>query len=198
SDAFDVLSGRSEAEIKITRSSFLAIVFPVESEEGFHALLEAIQKKYFDATHQCWAFRVRNADGEHHRSSDAGEPSGTAGRPILAALESAELFNAACVVVRYFGGTKLGTGGLARAYRDAAREALQIAPRERLYLYRRITVEAPFERLNTLYRLVAPPDVVLVEERFAETNQFVFDVRLSHSESFLKRLATERLAVILS
>ena len=132
-------------------------------------------------------------EGERQRSSDAGEPSGTAGKPILGAIESADLFNAAVVVVRWFGGVKLGTGGLARAYRAAAAETLAIARTIDRYVYERIRVIVPFERLSDAYRLVAPPDVVLAAEEFGERNVFAFDVRASMAEEFRRRLAEKRL-----
>src|SRR5213075_3435360 len=97
------------------------------------AELQRIQKQHFDATHHCWAFRLR----ERSRSSDAGEPSGTAGKPILSAIEGAELFEIGVVVVRWYGGVKLGTGGLSRAYRATATETLRAAAPLDRYVYKR-------------------------------------------------------------
>src|SRR4051794_41980037 len=118
-DSFTTLAERAEFRQKIERSDFLGIAFPVASEDDFFAELQRIQKKYFDATHHCWAFRLR----ERSRSSDAGEPSGTAGKPILAAIEGASLHEVGVVVVRWYGGVKLGTGGVpAGGGRTAARQ----------------------------------------------------------------------------
>jgi uncharacterized YigZ family protein len=192
-DHYRTLAGPAEHDEKIERSEFLGIAFPVPSEDAFFSELAAIEKRWFDATHHCWAFRL--FAGEHARSSDAGEPSGTAGKPILGAIESAELFDAAVVVVRWFGGVKLGTGGLARAYRATAAETLRIATIADRYVYERVRVTVPFERLNDVYRLVAPPDVVLVSEHFGETNIFAFDVRASQAREFEKRMAEKRLSV---
>src|SRR5436309_10346350 len=161
-DHYRTVAQRAEQTLKIERSEFLGIAVHVESEDGFFAELTAIQKRHFDATHHCWAFRL--FANERARSSDAGEPSGTAGKPILGAIESADLFDAAVVVVRWFGGVKLGTGGLTRAYRDTAAETLRGAAIEDRYLYERIRVQVPFDRLGDIYRLVAPPDVLLVAE----------------------------------
>src|SRR5205823_10244469 len=156
------------------------------SDGAFFAELAAIAKRHFDATHHCWAFRL--FAGERARSSDAGEPSGTAGKPILGAIEAADLFDVGVVVVRWFGGVKLGTGGLGRAYREAAAATLLVAPLAERFVYTRVRVVVPFDALGMAYRLVSAPDVVLVSERFGERNEFEFDVRQSLVESFTKTL----------
>ena len=190
-DHYRTIAAPSEARIKIERSEFLGIASPIASEEEFFAELARVEKKHFDATHHCWAFRLFH--DARQRSSDAGEPSGTAGKPILNAIESAELHDVGVIVVRWYGGVKLGTGGLARAYRDGAAEVLRnVTPLDR-YLYERITVTVPFEQLSVVYRLVHPPDVVLIEERFADENEFLFDVRRSAAAAFRKTLTEKRL-----
>src|SRR5881227_1607017 len=181
-DHYRTVVGRAEHGKKVERSEFLGIALPVASEETFFAELSSIQKQHFDATHHCWAFRL--FANERARSSDAGEPSGTAGKPILGAIESADLFDVAVIVVRWFGGVKLGTGGLARAYRATATETLRQAKTADRFVYERVRVSVPFDRLGDVYRLVAPPDVVLVSEEFGETNVFAFDVRASMTRDF--------------
>ncbi|HEX3580550.1 MAG TPA: YigZ family protein [Thermoanaerobaculia bacterium] len=189
SDHYRTIALSSEFRQKIERSEFLGIAFPVSSEADFLGELAAIEKKYFDATHHCWAFRLR----ERARSSDAGEPSGTAGKPILNAIESADLFELGIVVVRWYGGIKLGTGGLSRAYRDTAASTLRLATPLDRYLYTRFEVTVPFDAFGTIYRLIDPPHVVLAEERFGETNIFAFDVRTSRAEEFGNTLTERRL-----
>ena len=190
-DHYRTLAARAEHRLKVERSEFLGIAFPAASEEAFFAELHGIEKKHFDATHHCWAFRLR----ERTRSSDAGEPSGTAGKPILNAIESADLFEVAVVVVRWYGGIKLGTGGLSRAYRDTAVQTLHLATPVDRYIYVRFEVTVPFDAFGTIYRLVDPPHVILVEERFGETNTFAFDVRASRADDFAKALTERRLKV---
>jgi uncharacterized YigZ family protein len=190
-DHYRTLAEQAELRQKIERSEFLGIAFPVTREEDFFADLERIQKRHFDATHHCWAFRLFS--DSRSRSSDAGEPSGTAGKPILAAIEGAALHDIGVVVVRWYGGVKLGTGGLSRAYRDTAAATLRGARLLDRYVYRRIRVIVPFDALNHIYRMVSPPDVVLVEERYGEENEFFFDVRLSGVEAFTRRLTSLRL-----
>jgi uncharacterized YigZ family protein len=190
-DHYRTLAEPAEFRHKIERSEFLGIAFPMTSDEEFFAELERVQKKFFDATHHCWAFRLFAE--QRSRSSDAGEPSGTAGKPILAAVEGAAIHDVGVIVVRWYGGIKLGTGGLSRAYRDTAAETLRNAKLLDRYVYERITVIVPFEKLSNIYRLVDPPNVVLVEERYGEANEFVFDVRLSEMGGFEKRLTELRL-----
>jgi uncharacterized YigZ family protein len=190
-DHYRTLAEAAEFRHKIERSEFLGIAFPMTSDEEFFAELERVQRKFFDATHHCWAFRLFAEN--RSRSADAGEPSGTAGKPILAAIEGAAIHDVGVIVVRWYGGIKLGTGGLSRAYRDTAAETLRHAKLLDRYVYERIVVIVPFEKLSSVYRLVHPPDVVLVEERYGERNEFGFDVRVGESAAFRKRLVELRL-----
>jgi uncharacterized YigZ family protein len=190
-DHYRTLAAQVELSQKIERSEFLGIALPVTTEEEFFAALEAVQKEYFDATHHCWAFRLFAES--RSRSSDAGEPSGTAGKPILAAIEGAAFHDVGVIVVRWYGGIKLGTGGLARAYRDTAAETLRVASPLDRYIYQRVRVVVPFEALNNVYRLVQPPDVLLSEQNYAEENEFVFEVRASLVAAFTSRLTELRL-----
>jgi uncharacterized YigZ family protein len=184
SDHYRTIAERVEHRIKIERSEFLGIAFPVTSEDAFFGELTKIEKQHFDATHHCWAFRLFAE--QRSRSSDAGEPSGTAGKPILNAI--GDLFDAGVVVVRWYGGVKLGTGGLSRAYRESASEALRHATLVDRYVYERVDVIVPFDALGTIYRLVSPPDVVLIDEQYGDENVFSFDVRASHVDAFKSRL----------
>ena len=190
-DSFCTLSSRVEFRHKIERSEFLGIAFPVTSEEEFFAELARVQKTHFDATHHCWAFRLFAEN--RSRSSDAGEPSGTAGKPILAAIEGAAMHDAGVIVVRWYGGIKLGTGGLSRAYRDTAAETLRLAERLDRYVYERVRVIVPFDATSSVYRLVEPPDAVLVGREYREENVFAFDVRASKVEAFRARVRELRL-----
>lgn len=192
-DAYDRLTVEIRRSIKVQRSEFIAVAFPARDEEAFQATLDNLRKEMHDATHHCWAYRMVENQLVHERSSDAGEPSGTAGRPILQAIEDADLFDAAVVVVRYFGGVKLGTGGLARAYRDAAREVLHEAPRERSIVYDRIECRPGFETMNQVYRLVEPPDVVLSEESFEPDPRLVLMIRKSLRDRVFRKLEELRI-----
>ena len=190
-DHYRTLAARAEFAHKIERSEFLGIAIPIASDDEFFAELERVQKKHFDATHHCWAFRLFAES--RSRSSDAGEPSGTAGKPILAAIEGAAIHDAGVIVVRWYGGIKLGTGGLSRAYRDTAAETLRNATLLDRYVYERVHVIVPFDAISNVYRLVDPPNVVLVEQRYGEENVFVFEVRGSLVAAFRARLVELRL-----
>jgi uncharacterized YigZ family protein len=195
-DHYRTLSSASEFRQKIDRSEFLGIAFHVEDDEAFFAELASLTKRHYDATHLCWAFRLF-ADGEiRARSADAGEPSGTAGKPILSAIEGADLYDVAVVVVRWYGGVKLGTGGLSRAYRETASEALRVASIDDRYVYQRFTIDVPFDQLGVVYRLIDAPHIVLASERFGDRNEFDFDVRLSRAEEFAKTLTEKRLITL--
>ncbi len=112
------------AKLKEKGSIFIAQAFPVSSEEEAKTDINRVKKELFDATHHCFAFRIGKGKGEIIKYSDAGEPRGTAGRPILTAIQSKNLTDILVVVTRYFGGVKLGTGGLSRAYHESALKVL--------------------------------------------------------------------------
>lgn len=120
-----VPTGDAEAEFTEKRSRFIGHVFLVETEEEARARIEAVKKRHYDATHNCWCYHIRA--GGAARYSDDGEPQGTAGLPMLEVFQRGGVFNVCCVVTRYFGGILLGAGGLLRAYSRAAREALDAA-----------------------------------------------------------------------
>ncbi len=131
-DAYSTIGAPARAEIKVQGSRFLAFCYPVRTREEALASWKALRKEYHDATHHCFAYRL-GARGEDFRTADDGEPSGTAGKPVLSAIDRRGLSDLIVVVVRYFGGTKLGVGGLARAYGAAAEAALAAAPAETRY-----------------------------------------------------------------
>lgn len=194
-DHYRTLAAAAESRQKIERSEFLGIAFPVETDEAFFTELAHLTKRHFDATHLCWAFRLF-ANGEvRARSADAGEPSGTAGKPILSAVEGAGLYDVAVVVVRWYGGVKLGTGGLSRAYRETAAETLGSASLVDRYVYKRFRIVVPFDQLGVVYRLLDIPHIVLAGEHFGETNEFDIDVRLGRAEEFVKVLAEKRITL---
>ena len=192
-DAYRTIEHRAEFRQKIERSEFLAIAIPVVTEAEFMTALEAVRKEHFDATHHCWAFRL--FAGDRARSADAGEPSGSAGKPILSAIESAGLHDTGIVVVRWFGGVKLGTGGLSRAYRSSAAGVIEHCVTVERYVYTRIDVIVPFDRVSDAYRLVDPPSVLLTGEDYGETNVFHFDVRASLRGDFMNRLGERRFVI---
>jgi uncharacterized YigZ family protein len=142
-DEYVTIGGVVRAKTKVEGSLFIATAIPVDSEEEAKGSIQEICKEFFDATHNCFAFRIKSGDGENERFSDAGEPRGTAGTPILSAIQSENLFCVLVVVTRYFGGVKLGTGGLSRAYRRSAQSALQKADKVTKWITAEVNLAYP-------------------------------------------------------
>jgi uncharacterized YigZ family protein len=180
-------AGESRAEIREKGSRFLAVIGPAADEAAAKATLEELARRYPDATHHCWAWRIGEPPRE--RSADAGEPAGTAGIPILQVLRGAGLSDVLAVVVRWFGGTKLGKGGLARAYAAAAREAVQRLPVLSRVPTVRLAVEIPYERVGAVKRLIHPPEVELEGEEYGATARLVLVVQEERRAALLESLA---------
>jgi uncharacterized YigZ family protein len=188
-------AGESSAEIREKGSRFLAIAGPAASEAAAKELLESLVRRHPDATHHCWAWRIGEPPRE--RSADAGEPAGTAGVPILQVLRGAGLSDVLTVVVRWFGGTKLGKGGLARAYSAAAREAVAALPVMLRVPAVRLSVELPYERVGAVKRLIRPPEVELEREEYGEVARLVLVVHLERLETLRESLAELGIGMIL-
>ncbi|NOX90672.1 MAG: YigZ family protein [Calditrichaeota bacterium] len=184
-DRYKVPSGEASAKITVKGSKFISHIFPAESKEEAETKYAQIKRRYHDATHNCFAYRI---DEHTFRYSDDGEPSGTAGKPILQVLDSAGLFEVLCVVTRYFGGTKLGTGGLIRAYGDAAKEALnQLKIGEKI----RTTIIALFvdyNQENLIFRLLHQWSGKLVNSEYGEKIKVRIELPQSTAQLFLKKL----------
>jgi putative IMPACT (imprinted ancient) family translation regulator len=146
---FFTLAAAGTAETRVLGSRFLALAFPIAEESEAREELQARERQMFDASHHCSAWRLH---GGVWRANDAGEPSGSAGLPILAAIDGAALLDCAVVVTRYFGGTKLGVGGLVRSYGEAAAEALAAAPRRWGIPARRFRTLYPYEHTAAVMR----------------------------------------------
>ena len=151
-DAYKVLSAPSEGTYSELRSKFLAFAIPVRTVDEAMEQVGRLQKEYFDARHVCWAYRL-GPEGEDYRSNDNGEPSGTAGKPILGQMLSADISDLIILVVRYFGGVKLGTSGLIQAYRTAAAEALEGAQTEERLVEQRLSLTFGYEHMNLVMRM---------------------------------------------
>lgn len=180
-------AGESCGEIREKGSVFLAWIGPAASEDAAKAALDGIARKHPDASHHCWAWRLGTPPRE--RSSDAGEPSGTAGIPILQVLRGAGLSDVLAVVVRWFGGTKLGKGGLARAYAGAAREALAGLPVAQRVPTVRLAIQVPYEKVGAVKRLIHPPEVELEAEEYAEAAQLILLIHEDRRNALVEALA---------
>jgi uncharacterized YigZ family protein len=185
--AYAAPAGESRAEIREKGSVFLAVIGPAADEAAAKALLAGLEREFPDATHHCWAWRLGSPPRE--RGADAGEPAGTAGVPILQVLRGAGLSDVMAVVVRWFGGTKLGKGGLARAYAAAAREALRGLPVVRKVPTARVAVEVPYEKVGAVKRLLRPPEVEIEAEEYGAAARLVLAVHEEREEALRDALA---------
>lgn len=148
-------------EQEVKKSRFIAAAVPLSDPSEAAATVETLRNP--EATHNCFAYRV----GDRYRFSDDGEPGGTAGRPILAAIEKQQVDRCLVVVTRFFGGIKLGAGGLARAYGGAAAECLRLAPTREIRIYFTLSFFVPFDCIGEVYGLMKSFDAEKKEERFA-------------------------------
>lgn len=156
----DTLAGPAEHALEVRHSRFLARAVPVETPDAALAWLQSVSIP--EATHNCWAWRI----GADYRSSDDGEPAGTAGRPILAAIDGQGYDRVVVVVTRWFGGIKLGAGGLVRAYGGAAAECLRLAERQPLIEYVELSVHTAFEDLGIAHTILTATDAEKLDEAF--------------------------------
>lgn len=166
-EAYDIVYEGGSDEIVEKKSRFIAHVFPVNSEEEAQAQIEEIRKKYWDARHNCHAFVI----GEHNeisRCSDDGEPSGTAGRPILEVLTGEGVHNVLVIVTRYFGGTLLGTGGLVRAYSQATQAGLAASRIITRQPGRKVTILTDYNGVGKLQYIVGRLKLNILDTRYTE------------------------------
>jgi len=180
---FTVASPLRAPELKVKGSRFIADLIPVTSKEEIENALDSIRKEFHDATHHCFAYRV-GAEGLLIRAADDGEPSGTAGKPILLVLTSQKLTNVLLVVTRYFGGTKLGTGGLARAYAEAAQQAISMSHIIKVYQTSSVTVQVLYEDLPAMERLIHAFEGKIEESTYLESVTLKVAIRQSQIEQF--------------
>ena len=178
SDSYHTLAGPAEAIYKEKSSKFLAYAYPVESEEEIRTLLDALRKKYYDATHLCYAWRL----GPH------GETSGTAGKPILGQLLSNELVNCLIVVVRYFGGTKLGVSGLIGAYKESAAEAIRAAEIVERTVDTVVEVEFSYLAMNDVMRVVKEEQPRVLTQQFDNLCRMTLAIRQSLAGGMIGKL----------
>ncbi len=160
-------ANKTQAEIEVKKSRFIATIGPVFSVDEAKAFIKEVKKEYGDAGHNVPAFLVGYGSSVTKHCNDDGEPSGTAGRPILAVLEGSDLGDVAVVVTRYWGGTKLGTGGLVRAYGDAVKEVLQVVKRAEKVPTHTVMLAIPYTLLERVRLLSAQHGGNIQDEEFA-------------------------------
>jgi uncharacterized YigZ family protein len=187
SDVFKTIASPARAEIRVQGSRFIAQAFPAGSAPEAQELLEGVRRAMHDATHHCYAYCL-GREADEKRFSDAGEPSGTAGRPILGVLEREGLTNILLVVTRYFGGTKLGTGGLVRAYAQAASTVLAAGTRVERTVLVRLSVSVPHHLIGELMHQVALFGATVAGDAFDHEAHYEVELRASRQEEFTRAL----------
>lgn len=185
-DTYKTIEEQGDGIYTEKRSKFLAFALPVTTVEQVKEFVDAYQKKYYDARHVCYAYRLGER-GDVERSNDNGEPSGTAGKPILGQIHSKELTNVLVIVVRYFGGVKLGTSGLIVAYRLAAAEALEAVPHIEKTINEEITLRFSYPLLNDVLRIVKEEAPKVVEQIFDNECVLRLSMRLSRMPRLVER-----------
>lgn len=187
-DSYFTIAAPVETLYKIKSSKFLTYAYPIESEDEVAPLIEALRKRHYDATHHCYAWRL-GAGGERFRANDDGEPSSTAGKPILGQMLSREITNCLIVVVRYFGGTKLGVSGLIEAYRDSAAEAIDAAEVVERTVDVRVVVSFSYIAMNGVMKVIKEIQPTIVSQEFDNLCSMELTIRESRSEMLIGKLS---------
>lgn len=186
-----IASQTAEGFYSEKRSKFYAFAFHVESEEEVKTIVQAYGKRFYDARHVCWAY-VLGADGSVSRANDDGEPSSTAGKPILGQIVKNGLTDILVIVVRFFGGVKLGTSGLIVAYRTAAADAIEHATVETRYVEETVVFDFSYVMMNDVMRVVKEMKPRIVSQDFDNSCRITLSIRRSEAEVLRTRL--EKLA----
>ncbi|MCQ2270093.1 MAG: YigZ family protein [Bacteroidales bacterium] len=179
-DTYKTIAAPSEGIYREKGSKFIALAFPVETEAMVKERLAEVQKQYFDARHHCYSY-ILGPNKDAYRLNDNGEPSGTAGRPIHGQLLSKDLTNTLIIVVRYFGGIKLGVSGLINAYKTAAKEALEAATIIEKTIDETYNVSFDYSVMNSVMQLLKDPYVTILGQGY--DTQYVITFKLRRRES---------------
>lgn len=186
-DTYLTLEGTAEGLYKEKGSRFMAFGYPVDSPEEALEKVKAVRDRYHDARHHCWAYRI-GKDGETYRVNDDGEPSGTAGRPIHGMMTSSNITNVVFVVVRYFGGIKLGTSGLIEAYRAAVKDAIQSANIVEKKVMKRISFSFPYEQIGRVMKLIKKSGAKIVTTDMNDPCNMEIEIRAGEYDSVEREL----------
>lgn len=186
-DTYKTIADLSEGWYKEKMSKFISFAIPVETVEEAKKQIEKYQKEYYDARHVCWAYMLGH-ERKDFRSNDNGEPSGTAGKPILGQINSHELTNILIVVIRYFGGVKLGTSGLIVAYREAAAEAINNNTIIECLVEDEVTVVFEYPFMNDIMKIVKDMEPTILYQRFDMNCEMTLRIRRSEIDILRGRL----------
>lgn len=186
-DVYRTIADKTEGIFKDKGSKFLAFAYPVDEETTVHTIYQKLKNEYHDARHHCYAYRIGTKD-DRYRANDDGEPSNSAGKPILGQIHSKELTNVLVVVVRYFGGTLLGIGGLINAYKTAAKEALDEARIIEKTINNIAVIRFSYEDTNETNKIIKEEDIKTINTQFDAHCTFTLGIRRSRFDQILQRL----------
>lgn len=186
-DQYMTIQAPSQGIFKDKGSKFLAYLFPVSNEDTCKYYIQDLKKKHFDAKHHCYAYRI-GKEGITSRMNDDGEPSGTAGRPIHGQLLSSNLTQILAIVVRYFGGTLLGTSGLIQAYKAATADAIEQAHLIHCTWNYQVECTLPYAQLNLIMKLIKEMPIDVVQQELSNDCKFHLSIRESLSEELKHKL----------
>lgn len=186
-DTYRTIAAQSDGLFKDNGSRFIAKAYPVETEAEVKAIVDSLKKEYYDARHHCYAYRL-GLDGSKYRANDDGEPSGSAGRPILGQIDSAGLSDILVVVVRYFGGIKLGIPGLIRAYKTSTSDAISSAEIVEKIAGRNWRIDFDYMAMNSVMKIVKDMALPQKNQDFGERCSMEVRVRLSQESDFIERM----------
>jgi uncharacterized YigZ family protein len=189
-DTYLTLDGPAIGEFKDRGSKFIGLAYPVTSELDIHEYLERLRKEHFKANHHCFAWRL-GREGTQFRANDDGEPSGTAGRPILAQIDAANLTNTVVIVVRYFGGTLLGASGLINAYRETAAETLRAATIREVILHDDLLIHADYAIMPDVVQAIHKLGITIREEQFDDRAHIAIAIRQRDTQQKLLQLKAQ-------
>ncbi len=187
-DEYKTISATSEGYYTEKRSKFLAFAHHVETVEQVKDIIAGYRKKYYDARHVCYAYML-GPERQDFRANDDGEPSSTAGKPILGQINSNELTDILIVVVRYYGGVNLGTSGLIVAYREAAADAIAHATIETRQVEELVKYSFSYPQMNDVMRIVKDMNPRIISQTYDNTCEIVLSIRKSEAEELRQRLA---------
>jgi len=179
--AYKSIAATSEGLYKEKGSKFVGYAFPCNSEKSFAEELKKVKSEHRTARHHCYAYAF-GPDGEEYRANDDGEPSGTAGRPIHGQIRSFEVSDVGIVVVRYFGGTKLGTSGLIRAYKSTAKDALENARIIEMELTEKLRIVFPPSDTGAVMRITEKFDARIIDQQYSNESELTVEIKLRIAE----------------
>ena len=187
-DRYKTIKTLSQGVFKDKGSKFISFAYPISEQESVKPIIDELKKKYHDASHHCYAYMV-GYQRKNHRINDDGEPSGTAGKPILGQINSAGLTNILIVVVRYFGGTLLGTSGLINAYKCAAADAINSAEITELFVKDYYLIKFSYESLSQVMRILKEENAGLANHCFDISCTIKVDFRVLNGQRIVEKLS---------